>query len=225
MVWRKADNWTAFTDGYRTWLNGPLGLQSRLNTECFSWETCPAGAAPVRDPGSGTAAAPPAASVAPAAAAPPAAGPTGVPNGATRERPLPRGYAAEGGDGWRLGVSEFTPNANEVVRAANPANPPPAAGRQYVLVRLSVGRLVAPAQAFTGTLQLLGPGNAVYAPSSPASPTCGVIPDPLPTTAVAPGTRIGGNVCWSVPTSEVGALLLRYTTTTNPPFPIHFALG
>jgi hypothetical protein len=38
LVWRKADNWTAFTDGYRTWINGPLGLQSRLNTERFSWE-------------------------------------------------------------------------------------------------------------------------------------------------------------------------------------------
>src|SRR5947209_3679138 len=23
LVWRKADNWTAFTDGYWTWLNGP----------------------------------------------------------------------------------------------------------------------------------------------------------------------------------------------------------
>src|SRR5690242_2510880 len=32
LVWRKADNWTAFTDGYRTWINGPMGLQSRLNT-------------------------------------------------------------------------------------------------------------------------------------------------------------------------------------------------
>ena len=38
MVWRKADNWTAFTDGYRTWLNGPHGLQARLNTEQFDWE-------------------------------------------------------------------------------------------------------------------------------------------------------------------------------------------
>jgi plastocyanin len=38
LVWRKADNWTAFTDGYRTWLNGPFGLQSRLNTQRFSWE-------------------------------------------------------------------------------------------------------------------------------------------------------------------------------------------
>ncbi len=38
MAWRKADNWTAFTDGYRTWINGPFGLQSRLNTDRFGWE-------------------------------------------------------------------------------------------------------------------------------------------------------------------------------------------
>jgi len=41
LVWRKADNWTAFTDGYRTWINGPKGLQSRLNTERFDWEAVP----------------------------------------------------------------------------------------------------------------------------------------------------------------------------------------
>ena len=41
LVWRKADNWTAFTDGYRTWINGPYGLQSRLNTEQFDWEGPP----------------------------------------------------------------------------------------------------------------------------------------------------------------------------------------
>ena len=38
LVWRKADNWTAFTDGYRTWINGPNGLVMRLNTERFAWE-------------------------------------------------------------------------------------------------------------------------------------------------------------------------------------------
>ena len=38
LVWRKADNWTAFTDGYRTWINGPNGLEQRLNTERFPWE-------------------------------------------------------------------------------------------------------------------------------------------------------------------------------------------
>jgi hypothetical protein len=38
LVWRKADNWTAFTDGTTTWLNGPEGLESRPNTERFAWE-------------------------------------------------------------------------------------------------------------------------------------------------------------------------------------------
>lgn len=38
MVWRKIDNWTAFTNGYMTWINGPYGVQSRLNTDRFDWE-------------------------------------------------------------------------------------------------------------------------------------------------------------------------------------------
>lgn len=38
LFWRKADNFTAFTDGYHTWINGPEGLQERLNSERFTWE-------------------------------------------------------------------------------------------------------------------------------------------------------------------------------------------
>ncbi len=41
LVWRKADNWTAFTDGYHTWINGPYGLAERLNTQRYSWEANP----------------------------------------------------------------------------------------------------------------------------------------------------------------------------------------
>lgn len=43
LVWRRADNFTAFTDGYRTWINGPHGVQVRLNTERFPWESDPLG--------------------------------------------------------------------------------------------------------------------------------------------------------------------------------------
>jgi hypothetical protein len=43
LVWRKLDNWTAFTDGYRTWVNGPYGLQERLNAQRFAWEANPEG--------------------------------------------------------------------------------------------------------------------------------------------------------------------------------------
>ncbi|HEY3111410.1 MAG TPA: DUF6782 family putative metallopeptidase, partial [Chloroflexota bacterium] len=52
LVWRKADNFTAFTDGFWTWVNGPRGLQRRLNSERFDWEGggAPAGAGPSGGP-------------------------------------------------------------------------------------------------------------------------------------------------------------------------------
>ena len=40
-VLRRSDHRAAFTDGHRTWINGPNGLQSRLNTEQFDWESEP----------------------------------------------------------------------------------------------------------------------------------------------------------------------------------------
>ncbi len=73
LVWRKADNWTAFTDGYHTWINGPNGLEERLNTDRFPWE-------PVTPPSP----APAASAAAPPAAPLPAAGASivQVPDGA-----------------------------------------------------------------------------------------------------------------------------------------------
>ncbi len=38
MVRRKADNWTAFTDGGLTLIDGPQGLVSRANDYRFAWE-------------------------------------------------------------------------------------------------------------------------------------------------------------------------------------------
>src|SRR5207248_3304588 len=39
LVWRKPDNWTAFTNGSTTWINGPEGLVSRPNAgPLFPWE-------------------------------------------------------------------------------------------------------------------------------------------------------------------------------------------
>jgi hypothetical protein len=45
MAWRKADNWTAFTNGSRTWVNGPFGVMERANEERFAWEADAASAA------------------------------------------------------------------------------------------------------------------------------------------------------------------------------------
>lgn len=54
MVWRKVDNWTAFTDGYRSWVNGPIGLQVRRNDQLFKWETTGTAEGPTLPDGSAT---------------------------------------------------------------------------------------------------------------------------------------------------------------------------
>ena len=38
LIWRRTDSVTGYTDGYRTWMLGPNGLESRLNTERLPWE-------------------------------------------------------------------------------------------------------------------------------------------------------------------------------------------
>jgi hypothetical protein len=38
LVWRKSDNWTAFTDGSNAWVSGPFGIRKRGNDERFPWE-------------------------------------------------------------------------------------------------------------------------------------------------------------------------------------------
>ncbi len=38
LVWRKFDNFTEFTNGSTTWVNGPFGLLSRPSNDRFGWE-------------------------------------------------------------------------------------------------------------------------------------------------------------------------------------------
>jgi len=54
LVWRKADNWIAFTNGTTTWLNSPYGLQERPNNERFGWESQDPGPTVAPKPASGT---------------------------------------------------------------------------------------------------------------------------------------------------------------------------
>lgn len=83
MAWRKADNWTAFTNGHTTWINGPFGVQSRLNDQRFDWEAqdpgtspAPPGPQPAQPPAQPS---PQPISLAPARQVPPAASATGHP--------------------------------------------------------------------------------------------------------------------------------------------------
>jgi hypothetical protein len=41
LAWRKSDNWTAYTDGSQSWVNGPLGVRQRPNDQRLWWEANP----------------------------------------------------------------------------------------------------------------------------------------------------------------------------------------
>jgi hypothetical protein len=117
LAWRKADNWTAFTDGFRTWISGPAGLQQRLNTERFAWEgdagapgtTLIAQAVPLPAPLPARPAPPP-----PPSAPPPA--PTAAAAGFD-----PRRYVGQG-DAYNCGDFASQAQAQAVLRA-DPSDP------------------------------------------------------------------------------------------------------
>ena len=50
MAWRKGDNWTAFTNGQHTWINGPFGVVDRPNDQRFDWEADRPGTGPTPTP-------------------------------------------------------------------------------------------------------------------------------------------------------------------------------
>jgi hypothetical protein len=78
LVWRKADNWTAFTDGAFTWVMGPSGLAQRAaGGPYFPWEAPPTVVAAPSSPPESAPPPPPVAASPPAQAAP--AAPRGDP--------------------------------------------------------------------------------------------------------------------------------------------------
>jgi hypothetical protein len=92
LVWRKADNWTAFTNGSLTWLVGPTGeVWERPNQgPLYAWEK-PAPAGPA------AATAPPSAPTAPAPAAAPPRAPAPAPAPVAAAPAAPRQPAAPPG--------------------------------------------------------------------------------------------------------------------------------
>ncbi len=89
MVWRKADNWTAFTNGWWTWVNGPYGLQDRPNEMRFGWELETLLAAPTSAPTEAFATAVSSASQRAAPSAPTAFPATSTPTASPVPSPIP----------------------------------------------------------------------------------------------------------------------------------------
>ncbi len=133
----------------------------------------------------------------------------GEPLGA-RQNPAPIGTALEAG-GWVVKVEEVVPDATEQVLAENMFNDPPAEGRQFLMARVTVQyagdeepvTLIGAPFEFS----LFGSRGVEY---TRFDDSCGVVPDELDFfKELYKGGAVSGNLCWSVPSDEVGSLLLR----------------
>jgi hypothetical protein len=110
------------------------------------------------------------------------------------------------GQGWKLRVNGWTPDATAHVLAANPHNRRPADGRQYVLVDVTLSNPgPAAASPFSAArLRLAGRANGLYRDGTGC-----VVPDALDLfRRVTPGRRASGNVCFEVASEDVSSLVL-----------------
>ncbi|MDH3225684.1 MAG: hypothetical protein OEM67_01150 [Thermoleophilia bacterium] len=110
-------------------------------------------------------------------------------------------------------INSIAENANAIVMAADPDNPPPPVGRQFHIVNVAIlnGSSTARELSFAA---LGSSGRPETSFSDKAS--CGTIPNALPQRSIAPGESLQGNVCWSIETRDIGRLVMLVDDRSGP---------
>ena len=182
MAWRKADNWTAFTDGYRTWVNGPNGLQQRLNTERFEWEADYA-------PGGGVA----------------TPAPVPAPTGSSIDDPIESDGLLIAADGELIGIGLTIPDGWPYILASNQFNDPPRSGNRFYIMAVSVSNEGTSALTMESyDFKLVGDRRVLY---DQFDQGCGVVNDELDVELFPDGIATGF-VCFEIPVDEGGLILV-----------------
>jgi hypothetical protein len=130
------------------------------------------------------------------------------PNGPAGSRgdPIPLQETVAIGD-WEVRVLGSIDDATDQVLVENQFNEPPSEGNQFVVVEIEATYVGTDSSMFTLDTTIGAVGNAAVGYGS--EDTCGVIPNELDDfSEVFPGGVISGNVCWEVPTSDVGGLVM-----------------
>jgi hypothetical protein len=126
-----------------------------------------------------------------------------------RANPYPLGTRISNGT-WAFTVNSTNFDAWPIVQAANIFNDPPPAGSQDVLVNFTVSYLGAGSSTLTSfviDLQLVGQSSVAY---TSFTNSCGVLPKPreIDYSTLFTGATIQLNLCWQVPSSDVGTIAL-----------------
>ena len=129
------------------------------------------------------------------------------PPGSTLNDAYAVGTVMTGSDGTQIRAISITADAWPLVYAENRFNDPPEEGNRFFMVRVEV---VNPSDALQSVdvddfdFKLIGDNRVVYSYSE----GCGVIPDELDR-EIFPGGRAEGNVCFEVPETERGMILIH----------------
>jgi hypothetical protein len=122
------------------------------------------------------------------------------------QQPLRPGGVGQLTDGWRMVIANVDPDAWNAIHSSIPSAQPPAPDQKDVLVSLQAIYTGAGNGVLSGVrLALRGRSGQVY---DQLKSSCGVIPGTLPPNLVPPNGGLAGNICFSVPSSDVDGLAL-----------------
>jgi hypothetical protein len=139
--------------------------------------------------------------------------------------PYPVGTAVTTVDGWSIQVDSVTPDGTQQVLAENSFNTAPEAGRQFFIATVTATWTGTGAESFDGNyrLRVLGANNETYTAFGDA---CGVTPNEWDEdTIVASGESVTGNLCWSVPTTELPYLRMFDDEAADAGSTVYWSLG
>ena len=131
--------------------------------------------------------------------------------GRSRSQPMPKGKPIEFTDGTAITVKSVTQNANQIIKRHDAWTEPPPSGHQFLLVNIEVSNQGdEPIDIYmVNELSLVGKSNVSYDQGF----ECWTFPNELDTSkTLFPGGSLSGNVCFTVKSSDVDALVMYYET-------------
>ena len=110
---------------------------------------------------------------------------------------------------WEMTVDGFNPDATETVMAENQFNDPPVEGRVFVFIEVTFTYVGNDSAMITLDTLFSVVGDSGVAFGTDSDDRCGVIPNKLDEyTEVFTGGTLSGNLCYSIPVSDVEGLVL-----------------
>jgi hypothetical protein len=129
-------------------------------------------------------------------------------------QPFSPGNGANLVDGWQLGVTGVNSDAYSSIKTAIPSAVSPSPDMREVMIGLQATYAGTGTGSFTDSrLALINPRT--QARYDQLSNNCGFIPNAISPNVVTPGTVVVGNVCFLVPASDVGSVLLFDNQTSQ----------